>query len=398
MQEARQLLPGVSVGNVLIDNDSEGGCLRALRRCAQFLRSIVGPGVLAAGNALPASVVEGISVRPLVSFLLAAILGGVTARSAEGCLKSPRAFFSPRTWSLVPPDPTIFYFVPGRHLAILNLVAQATDAPGLDSLPIRVVRVSVTNAFTAYRIRVKTLGHTRFEIVGPPGLQAEYRVGPDTRTARRPGVTIADVTHRHLSLRRFQYHAADVELAGSSSDAMAYRLEWAETRDAYERGARTSLIFPAFESDFYRASAHCGTPMRLRASLQLGYVYCAGEAFYTDGRVIYAGVSALFADGSASPLPQEPREIVTARARKAGASNASFEFEPRDEDLPFDPPVPIPAAPRRAAVRRAAPQPPMTPAEGVILACVSLLGGLATGHVLARRVGRRRSVSHGPPP
>ena len=182
----------------------------------------------------------------------------------------------------------------------------------------------------------------------------------------------------------------DAWLLSPATEADAYRVEWAATPSAWERGEQTSAIFPRHEMDLWSQAALRPGKATRPPSVALGHVSCFAYTIPEKAvrGPLYVKVTGLYADGTETAVWRKPRRLD-------GGGEEPAPIAPPAEltAVPAPPPPVAPATP--SAVAAPAPAVAASARPWPILALVGGLAGL-TIVVAARRL--RRAPRLAPPP
>jgi len=236
-------------------------------------------------------------VRRLMVIATVALLAAPAAAHAK-CM-APRAFLSPGSGTVLPPNPVLYLFVPGRVSNTPPAVDLAVDGSAVAS---QVESVGSVRAFATYRVTIarETPGTLDVKVTLADAfasvLEARYTIGEAAPAASASARGTGQPRHRSSSFVCSHHDTWDVPLG---VDAPAYRVEWAYSREGYDTGPRVSAVFPRSLGSFFESSE--GEPL-----LQLGAVSCFGTTFHWPLTPIRLGIWALRADGTEVPLTSDP--------------------------------------------------------------------------------------------
>ena len=302
----------------------------------------------------------------------------VAAAPARARCAGPGIATGPADRAAVPPDPTIHVFFPRRS-------AYQDRAPRIrvtaDGKPIaaRIEEVSRGESFVAVRVAVDTDGQKQLTLA-TDGWHARFRIDPQWRAPSRRPVELAKIDHRADEWTCSFTRAWFLEIA---TPADAFRVEWARSPEAWQRGEQTAAVFPRNDMDFWHGRDPATRRQSEPASVGLGHLDCFGytiPAEALDGP-LYVKVTALFADGSESEASPQPRRI-----------------DRRDPAAPGPPRAPEPVL----AVHTAPAATDTTTqalATGLVFTGVAILAsGILVVALLASRRSRHRRLSRSAPP
>lgn len=313
-----------------------------------------------------------------------AILAAAPRLAGADCA-SPRIAVGPGPGSTLPPDPTLHVFVPTPH-GITSPVEFEVIAGG-QRLPVEVEVASRTPALTVLRIDVRTGDHRSITLqprTGPTWWKADFAVAAGRRRVIRPALRLRSARHERDD---WTCSFTDAWLLSPATEADAYRVEWADTRSAWERGAQASAVFPRSERDLWSQPGEQGAESPHPPSIALGHVSCF--AYTIPERAVrgplYVKVTGLHADGSETAAWKEPRRLDVDGEGPTPPASPSI-----------TPPAALEAsAPPPAALAPAAPATPAVAVSARWWPTVAVLIGLAG---LALAVLRRRAPGLAPPP
>ena len=215
---------------------------------------------------------------------------------------SPMAFVSPSPAVRLPPDPTLYLFVP-RWFEVSGLVAaDDRDQP----LPMDVEPADGTPSYRVFRLKVHTGASSSFVITSANDdlLPHEYSVAPGWTAASSKGLRLLEVEHeRHRWTCSYQRTA---NLKVEDRGPAAYRVEWSDSREEYLDGARRSAVFPPAMDRFFLGWSGQEPGVDV---IQLGHVDCLGLTLEFSDAPRYVGVVALYPDGTETISPEEPRRL-----------------------------------------------------------------------------------------
>jgi len=308
---------------------------------------------------------------------------------------SPAIATSPLVGAGVPPDPTIYVFLPAPFASgsVAEVIHATADG---QPVPARVDEVSRSEAYTVARVAVETgKAHRRLTIhYGPAWEGREISFAIDRRwraPARRP-VELAG-----LERRRDQWSCSftDAWFLQIATPADAYRVEWAASPTAWDRGVQASAVFPRSDMDFWHRPDQGAEPAAGPGSVGLGHLSCFDYTIPEAalGGPLHVKVTGLYADGSESPAWAAPRRLDDGAASppEPGPSAAAPASAPAPAGLPSRPTTPeVPTAHRSTDSDTAT-------ALATALAGALCLAALAIALVSRARRRRRLSRSALPP-
>ncbi len=314
--------------------------------------------------------------RSLVALCAAAGALLVAAAPARARCAGPGIAASPADRAAVPPDPTIHVFFPRRSADQDQARRIRVTADG-KPIAARIEEVSRGESFVAVRVVVDTDGQKRLTLA-TGGWHARFRIDPAWRAPSRRPVEIAKIDHRADEWTCSFTRAWFLEIA---TPADAFRVEWARSPEAWQRGEQTAAVFPRNDMDFWHGREPATRRQSEPGSVGLGHLNCFGytiPAEALDGP-LYVKMTALFADGSESAAWPQPRRI-----------------DRRETAAPEPPPAPAPV--------HTAPAVPDTTtqalATGLLITGVAILasGILVVALLVSRRSRQRRLSRSAPPP
>lgn len=332
--------------------------------------------------------------------LLAALAALAASPPAHADCASPGVATSPPTGAAVPPDPTIYVFLPafGDGVPLTDRIQVAADGK---PIPARVEQVSRSPAFTAVRVSIDTDGQKQIALTYDSGWErgeARFSITRDRRTRKRPQAVLAEVERRKDA---WTCSFTDAWFLTMSTPADAYRVEWATSPVAWQRGAQTVGVFPRSGMDFWhRPEDSSAARPTTRGSIGLGHLNCFAytiPAAALDGP-LFVKVTGLFADGTESAPWDEPRRIGDGRAptEPAPVATAPDVVPPHAVTDPAAAPEPADssARPVEPTIRFASDDPwdRVTPAAGAGLLAAALVV------LVGSRCARRRKLTRSAPP
>jgi hypothetical protein len=227
---------------------------------------------------------------------LVGVFGLLRAEVARADCASPRAAVAPHEGAVVPPDPVVYVFVPSWAAEKAAITARS----GGEALAYSSKVVSESEAFTTLRIAVETDGHDEFELTHDGSYGAtttsRFRVSEDWARPKRRAVRVraGEYVVDEWTCSHTDAHFLTV------TDAPAYRVEWATSRDAFANGKAKAIVMPHHVDDFWlwgdqRAKTGAGR-------IGLGHLNCFGESAASGRgyRSRFVRVKGLYPDGSAS--------------------------------------------------------------------------------------------------
>ena len=267
--------------------------------------------------------------------LLAGLAGTVLWEGAAkaDCARA-QVTSAPPSGAVLPPDPVVHLFLP-QFLAEPSLRVQVS-VDGQE-VPAAVTRVGTSPAFATLRVAIPTGRSARRVTVsldeGHYPHELSYRI--DRRAARPPRAAV-----RLREARRVVSHwtcsYTDAWMLTLSA-APAYRVDWAPSREAFDRGEQQTTIFPGHSNQFWRAdldepAGHVG----------LGHLSCFDHTIPAQAieRPLWIKVTALHPDGSESRPWPAPR-LLSSPADEPGADEPPPAIEPAPTvEIETTPPAP----------------------------------------------------------
>jgi hypothetical protein len=319
-----------------------------------------------------------------LALALAAATGATilaTAPARARCA-GPGVVTSPAAGAVLPPDPTIYLFVP-RRAAEQGLARRIRVSADGVRVPARVEELSRGDAFHTLRVVVDSGKHKRLAVSAGVGWLARFTID---RAWRAPASRSVEVTMVERREDRWTCSFTDAWFLQFASRADAYRVEWAASADAWTRGAPSAAVFPPTEVDFWRHRAHerDASP----GSIGLGHLNCFGYTIPAAALKgpLYVKVTALFADGSEGPVWREPLRI-------GGSASATVSPAPPRDAAPASPPAPTADSTTTTDSTTDA------LATGLVIAGAAVVAQTALAIVLlAARRSRQRRLSRSVPP
>jgi hypothetical protein len=303
------------------------------------------------------------------------------APAAADCA-APGITTSPADGAAVPPDPTIHVFMPLYAPGRAPAPAIQVSADGVP-IAARVEEVSRGESLVALRVAVDTDGQKRLTL-SSDAWHAEYAIDPAWRAPGRRPVEIARIDHRVDEWSCSFTRAWFLEIA---TPADAFRVEWARSPSAWQRGQVSAAVFPHNDMDFWHQRSPAPRRPPAPGSIGLGHLSCFGytiPAAAVDGP-LYVKVTALFADGSESGAWSQPRRIDRPETTASAAIETAV------------PPAPVLAAPATAGPVDTSTQALLT-GLAITGAAILATGILVVALLLSRRSRHRRLSRTAPPP
>lgn len=307
----------------------------------------------------------------------------VAAAPAAARCAGPGIATSPVEGAAVPPDPTIHVFLPGHMADRVPRIRVVADGVPIAA---RIEEVSRGDAFIALRVAVDTDGQRRLTL-STDGWHARYRIDPAWRAPGRRPVEIAKIDHRVDEWTCSFTRAWFLEIA---TPADAFRVEWARSPSAWERGEQSAAVFPRNDLDFWHERSPAQRPPADPGSIGLGHLNCFGYTIppaAMDGP-LHVKVTALFADGTESEAWSQPR-LIGRPEQAAPAATAKPAVETaKPPVLPTPSPSIAPDTTTQAL------------ATGLVITGTAILatGLLVVALLLSRRSRQRRWSRTAPPP
>lgn len=256
---------------------------------------------------MPVLWVRGLAVLALCCVVL-------MPRQAEAKCAYPTPFFAGPADGTVPANPVLYLFAP-RGYAFTPLkhqpVVHATDGLGLP-VALEIRGVSTTPAFDTYELRATLAAPNRLTVTlgGLPKWMAHRKAPTATYQVverwKKPSLQPVTVVKARTQSSRWTCSYQHTKNLTPSTVAPAYRLEWAESAQAFREGKRQSVVLPYNHGLFFLYNRAAPT----EALLELGHVSCHGHTFEFKGRPIWIGLRALYADGSESKGSAKPRRLM----------------------------------------------------------------------------------------
>jgi hypothetical protein len=327
--------------------------------------------------------------------LLAALAALAAAPPAHADCASPGVATSPPTGAKVSPDPTIYVFLPvfGDRVPPTDRIQVTADGV---PIPARVEQVSSSDAFIAVRVSIETDGQRQIAVSYDSGWErgeARFSIARDRRNRKRPEAVLAGVERRKDA---WTCSFTDAWFLTMSTPADAYRVEWATSPAAWERGAQTVTVFPRSGMDFWhRPDESSAARPTTRGSIGLGHLNCFAytiPAAAVDGP-LFVKVTGLFADGTETSAWTAPRRIDDGLATPTPATAAEV-VTPTADPAPVREPAES-ARPVEQPIRFASDDlwDRAAPAAGAGLLAAALVVAIGS-----RRARRRKLTRSAPPP
>jgi hypothetical protein len=244
--------------------------------------------------------------------LLAVVIAVAAPVPARASCASPQPFVAPADGSMLPRDPTVFLFVPA-FLAGEEFETEIDVSIDGRSASYWPELVSASPAFHTYRITIATGAGSDLLV------RAAFRIGEAPFNEIESRHRVADVEPPDFGVESAM---ARPERAYSSwmcsyqstwnlrpqVDAPAYRVEWAATREAYDGGARSTVVLPGRMGGFWTYPGR--DPAPAPAEVQLGHADCMDHTMVWPGAHAWVGVWALLPDGREVALTDEPIRLT----------------------------------------------------------------------------------------
>ncbi len=217
----------------------------------------------------------------------------VGAGRAEAECASPQVVVSPRDGARVPVDPVLYVFMPSWRGAEASHLRVVADGGGERMFAATVV--SKSDAVTALRVRVDSGAARRLTVSYGSVELGRYAIDRSWRPSDAPvQVTGGEYVHDVWTCSHTDAHFV------TATAAPAYRVDWAETPDAFAAGTATSVVLPRHADDFWHWGDGPYTDGDGR--IGLGYLSCLGETAASGPSIAgrYVCVRGLYEDGSTS--------------------------------------------------------------------------------------------------
>ncbi len=230
---------------------------------------------------------------------------GLSADAAWAeCAMRNEVTFAPPDNAQVPMNPTLYVFVHGQR----QDTRHGIWVRGARSFS--VTEVSRTRAFVTYRVDVESsaAGLIQLEVGGVH--EATYH---SDRSWQR-SATMADVEVVAAGYSRFYGCPAEDAYRLTLSHAPAYRVEWAESAEAFELGGAKTVVFPHHIRDFVarRFSSRAYREGHGYGVISLGDPACLGPTARFSSypkKPPYVRITGLFPDGSTTFTPAFPQLV-----------------------------------------------------------------------------------------
>ena len=253
---------------------------------------------------------------------IAALAGLAGTTMWEGAARADcamaRVAAAPHDGATLPPDPVIHLFVPTFHGGEEARLRVTVD--GREVAP-TVTRVGQSPAFETLRIEVPTGAAARRLTVSHAARhehELSYRID---RRARRPAGTSRPPVTLRSARREIDHWTCSYTDAWqlALSPAPAYRVEWAVSREAFDRGEQTTTVFPGHSNQFWRAD-----PDGREGQVGLGHLSCFDHTIPAQAleRPLWIKITALHPDGTESRPWPEPRLLGDPGANRAAPDPA----------------------------------------------------------------------------
>ncbi|MCC7381732.1 MAG: hypothetical protein IT384_07860 [Deltaproteobacteria bacterium] len=234
----------------------------------------------------------------------AVVLLVLSAASSFAKCRAPSPILTPAPGSELPPDPVLWFFARPQVKAP---PLRARDANGhAIAIEITDLKEESAPAFRVMRLRLRTGAQAEGKIVveyvepwSDEWKRAEYTI------VNRPASPAAGVEILRQSERQYAWtcsYQSTVDLSVSIV-APSYRVEWSSTLEDYRAGLRRAVVLPGDLSRLFGGSSEDPS------TISLGHVDCTGTTLEWKDPAIFVGVSALFSDGTATPMPASPTRL-----------------------------------------------------------------------------------------
>ena len=234
---------------------------------------------------------------------IVAIMSLLHAAAVHADCMASRSFIVPVPGTALPPDPVIYAFVP-EHMADPGAYIESDDPDA----SVTIKRVSGNDTFNAFELSVKKKPGA-FKVVVSMKVgksesvyaESEYSVDAAWKKPTAKIVKIDKLTKESSGWTCSHNLTYNLH---PSVQAMAYRLEWAKSREDFDAGKRETAVFPYSLQPFFDKK-----PGPAPAVVKLGHANCLSDTFRWPSAFVYAGLTALHPDGSETPAEAVPAEV-----------------------------------------------------------------------------------------
>jgi len=249
-----------------------------------------------------------------VVLIFSALFASLSAPAFAKCA-GPHAIVSPQSGSTVPTDPTLYFFWPRHDPEPPKLQAHG---PGGVALTIEQTSIAQIDAFTTYRVRVKT---------NKPGAivvdlaERQYYYGPKSwrytvSTDWQPPVAAKSGAALQVKSASFRWTCSyqlsqNLALPGR---AAAYRVAIFDINSDGKGAPAKELYMPPRMMQFFELEEKSTSSDH--DQIELGHINCFGETFTWQGQPILVDVFALQPDGSESHVTPSRMRVDSPGAGK----------------------------------------------------------------------------------
>lgn len=218
--------------------------------------------------------------------------------------RAAQSFLVPPEGTSLPADAVLYAFVPGQ------LAEPSVRLEGDEEASATLKRVSENETFNAYEIRLTAKKAGELEVIVSMRVdesesiyaRSAYQIDPEwKRPEPAQPVTLREPIKE---LRAWECSHNQTWNLYPSVEAMAYRVEFAKSPEAYRAGDRELQVFPPSLGLFFDPHTQPD-----EAELKLGHANCLANTFRWPAVFVYVGVAALHPDGSVSAANDEPVEL-----------------------------------------------------------------------------------------
>ena len=215
------------------------------------------------------------------------------------------AFMVPTPGSMLPPNPTIYAFVPyDRPTPSVEVKS------GGQAVAATIEQVSTNESFKSYKIRINkdTAGEikvkTSLTVNDSESIWAEATYAIDQDWKKKTVATEVQTTMLGLEDYGWECSHNLTWNLEPSVPAMAYQVEWASSVEDFAAGKRTRAVFPINLDGFFDSKLQNTAP-----SVKLGHPNCLAYNFEWSAPMAYVGLTALHPDGTVTPAAKTPVEV-----------------------------------------------------------------------------------------
>ncbi|MBT3220874.1 MAG: hypothetical protein HN348_17460 [Proteobacteria bacterium] len=238
-------------------------------------------------------------------WLIYAICFLFSASSARADCAGAVAFHVPAPGSALPPNPTIYAFVPYDY-PTPDVVVKSGD----QKIAATVEQVSTNDSFKSYRIKITKADAGTIEVLTSlteavslsVWAKADYSIVPTWKKATEAKEVQTTMLGQESYGWECSHHLTwNLE---PSVPAMAYEAVWASSHEDFAAGKHISAVFPMNLDGFFNPKLENMVP-----AIKIGHPNCLFNNFEWSSPIAYMGLVALHPDGSKTPAAKTPAEV-----------------------------------------------------------------------------------------